>query len=74
LKDEKKQNTKHIANLEAKLAAQAKAQGSEMSKLKENFDIVSKKFEVEKSKHDIAEAKRDRFQKNVDELRESKER
>ena len=47
LEDEKKQNAEHIADLEAKLAAQAGAHGSEMSKSKEKIDEVQKKFEVE---------------------------
>lgn len=43
MEDEKKQNAKCIADLEAKLAAQAEAHGFEMSKLKEKFDEVRKK-------------------------------
>jgi uncharacterized coiled-coil DUF342 family protein len=74
LEDEKKQNAKCIADLEAKLAAQAEAHGFEMSKLKETFDEVRKKIEVKKPKCEIVEAGRGRVQKNIDELRESKER
>jgi hypothetical protein len=44
-----------------------------MLKLKEKFDEVNGNFEVEKLKREIVEAERDRVQKNVDELRESKE-
>lgn len=68
LENEKKQSAKRVADLEAKLTAQAEAHESEMSKLKQNFDEVSKIFEVDKSKREIVKVERDRVQKNVDEL------
>jgi CRISPR/Cas system CSM-associated protein Csm2 small subunit len=63
LEDEKKQNAKRIADLEAKLAAQAEAHGFEMSKLKENFDEVRKKLKLKNqsarlSKLDVVEFRR----------------
>jgi hypothetical protein len=44
-----------------------------MVELREKFDEDNKNFEVEKSKQEIPEAKRDRVQKIIEELRESKE-
>lgn len=60
LEAEKTQSAKHIADLEAKIAAEVEAHKSKMSKLKEKFDEASEIFEVEKSKREIAEAERDR--------------
>lgn len=45
----------------------------EMSTLKEKFDEVSEKFEVEIAKCEMAEVERDRVQKNVNKLQDSKE-
>jgi hypothetical protein len=44
-----------------------------MLKLQGKFNEANENFEVEKAKREIAEAERNWVQKNVDELRESKE-
>jgi hypothetical protein len=44
-----------------------------MLKLQGKFNEANENFEVEKAKREIAEAERNLVQKNVDELRESKE-
>jgi hypothetical protein len=72
LKDEKKFDAKRIADLESMLAAQAELHKSEMLKMKKKLE-VNENFEVKKAKREIAEAERDRVQKNVEELRTSKE-
>jgi hypothetical protein len=73
LEDEKKATAKRIADLESMLTTQAESHKSEMLKLKEKFDEVNENFEIEKLKCEITEAERDMVQKNVDELRKSKE-
>ena len=47
---------------------------AEMSTLKEKLDEVSENFEVKIAKCEMAEVERDRVQKNVDKLQDSKER
>lgn len=64
---------KHIVDLDARIAAQVKAHKAKMTELKEKFDEVGKNFEVEKSKQEIAKVERNRVQKIVEELLESKE-
>jgi hypothetical protein len=56
------------------LTEQVELHRSEVLKSEEKHDEVSENFEVEKAKHEIAEAKRDRVRRNVEELRLSKER
>jgi hypothetical protein len=73
LEDEKEASAKRIIGLEPLLKTQADSHKSEMMKLKEKFDEVNEHFEVEKAKREIAESKRDRVKKNVEELQESKE-
>jgi predicted RNase H-like nuclease (RuvC/YqgF family) len=59
---------------EAKLSAQVEAHKAEVEELKKKLAETSKKFEVAMVKHEISEIERLRVQKNVEELRESKER
>lgn len=44
-----------------------------MVELKQKFDEANENFEVEKTKQEIAKTERDRLQKIVEELHESKE-
>ena len=59
---------------EAKLSAQAEAHKAEVEDLKKKLAETNEKFEVAKAKHKISEIERLRVQKNVEELRDSKER
>jgi predicted RNase H-like nuclease (RuvC/YqgF family) len=59
---------------EAKLATEAKVHKAEVEELKRKVAEATKNFEVEVVKHEICEIDRSRAQKNVDELRASKER
>jgi chromosome segregation ATPase len=59
---------------EAKLATQSEAHKAEIKNLKEKLAEKNKDFEVAKAKQEISEWTSSRFQKNVDELHESKER
>jgi hypothetical protein len=57
-----------------KLATQAEAHKAKVEELKRKVAEATKKFEVEAGKHEICEIERSRAQKNVDELRASKEK
>jgi hypothetical protein len=57
---------------EAKLSAQAEAHKAEVEDLKK-FVEMNEKFEVASAKHEISEIERLRVQKNVEDLRDSKE-
>jgi chromosome segregation ATPase len=59
---------------EAKLTAQSKAHKAEVEDLKKKLAEKNEDFEVSKAKQEISEWTSSRLQKNVDELRESKER
>jgi chromosome segregation ATPase len=59
---------------EANLAAQSEAHRAEVEDLKKKLAEKNEDFEVAKAKHEISEWTSTRLQKNVDELRESKER
>jgi hypothetical protein len=59
---------------EAKLTAQSEAHKAEVENLKKKLAEKNEDFEVEKAKQEISEWTSSRLQKNVDELRESKER
>jgi hypothetical protein len=59
---------------EANLAAQSEAHRAEFENLKKKLAEKNEDFEVAKSKQEISEWTCTRLQKNVDELRESKER
>ena len=63
-----------VKTSEAKFNAQAEAYKAEVEDLKKKLVEISEKFEVTKAKHEITEIERLRVQKNVDELRDSKER
>jgi chromosome segregation ATPase len=58
----------------ANLAAQSEAHKAEIENLKKNLAKKNEDFEVAKAKQEISEWSSARQQKNVDELRESKER
>jgi hypothetical protein len=59
---------------EAKLAAQSEVHRAEIENLKKKLVDKNEDFEVAKAKQIISEWTSARLQKNVDELRESKER
>jgi hypothetical protein len=59
---------------EANLAAQSEAHRAEIENLKKNLAEKNEDFEVAKAKQEISEWTSARLQKNIDELRESKER
>ena len=59
---------------EAKLNAQSEAHKAEIESLKKKLAEKNEDFEVAKAKQEISEWTSSRLQKNVDELRESKER
>jgi hypothetical protein len=68
LEEEKKVDTKRIDDLESVLSAQVELHKSKVLKLEEKLDEVSKNFEVEKEKREIAETERVRVHSNIDEL------
>jgi D-mannonate dehydratase len=59
---------------EANLAAQSEAHRADIENLKKKLAKKNEDFEVAKAKQEISEWTSTRLQKNVDELRESKER
>jgi hypothetical protein len=59
---------------EAKLTTQSEAHNAEVEDLKKKFAKKNEDFEVAKAKQEISEWTSSILQKNVDELRESKER
>jgi hypothetical protein len=59
---------------ETKLSAQAEAHKAEVEDLKKKLVEMNEKFQVANAKHEISEIERLWVQKNVEELRESKER
>jgi hypothetical protein len=59
---------------EAKLNAQSEAHKAEVEGLKKKFAEMNEDLEVAKAKQEISEWTSSRLQKNVEELRESKER
>jgi hypothetical protein len=59
---------------EAKLNTQFEAHKAEVKDLQKKLNEMSKNFEVAKAKQEISEWTSSRLQKNVEELRESKER
>jgi hypothetical protein len=63
-----------LKSSEAKLNAQSEAHRAEVESLKKKLAEMNENFEVEKVKQEISEWTSSRLQKNVDELRESKER
>jgi hypothetical protein len=59
---------------EVKLNAQVEAHKAEVEGLKKKLAEMNENFEVAKAKQEIGEMERSRVQKNVEELRDSKER
>jgi predicted RNase H-like nuclease (RuvC/YqgF family) len=59
---------------EVKLSAQTEAHRAEVEDLKKKLAEMNENFEVAKAKQEISEMERSRVQKNVEELRDSKER
>jgi hypothetical protein len=57
-----------------KLSAQTEAHKAEVEGLKKKLVEMNENFEVAKAKQEISEMERSRVQKNVEELRDSKER
>jgi TPP-dependent indolepyruvate ferredoxin oxidoreductase alpha subunit len=73
LEKEKEVDAKRIADLEYALSAQVELHKSEVLRLEKKLDEVSENFEVEKEKREIVETERNRVQKNIEELHQSKE-
>jgi exonuclease VII large subunit len=73
LEEEKKADSKCIVDLESALSNQVELHKSEVSRLEEKLDEFSENLEVKKEKCEIAKTERNRVQKNVEELRLSKE-
>jgi hypothetical protein len=63
-----------LKSSEAKFNAQSEAHKAEVEGLKKKLAKMNEDFEVVKAKQEISEWTSSRLQKNVDELRESKER
>jgi hypothetical protein len=63
-----------LRSSEAKLDEQVKAHKVKVEDLKKKVAEATKKFEVAMVKHEISEIEKSRAQKNVEELRASKER
>jgi chromosome segregation ATPase len=59
--------------LEYVLFAQVELHKPEVLRLEKKLDEVNENFEVEKAKREISEIERNRVQKNIEELRQSKE-
>jgi hypothetical protein len=73
LEKEKEAGAKRIADLEYALSAQVELHKSEVLKLQKKLDEVNENFEVEKEKREISDIEQVRVQRNIDELRQSKE-
>jgi hypothetical protein len=63
-----------LKTCEAKLDAQAEAHKAEVEDLKKKLAEINENFEVAKAKQEISEMERVRVQKNIEELRDSKEK
>jgi phenylalanyl-tRNA synthetase alpha subunit len=63
-----------LKSSEAKLSAQAEAHKAEVQELEKKVDEATENFNVELTKHEICEIERSRAQRNVDELRATKEK
>ena len=63
-----------LKSSEAKLNAQSEAHKAELKDLRKKLAEMNEDFEVAKAKQEISEWTSSRLQKNVEELRESKER
>jgi hypothetical protein len=63
-----------LKSSEAKLTAQIEAHRVEVEDLKKKIAETNENFEVAMAKHEISEIEKSRAQKNVEELRDSKER
>jgi hypothetical protein len=73
LEREKQANAKRIVDMEYALSTQVELHKSEVLRLKKKFDEVNENFEVEKEKREMSETKRNRVQKNIEELCQAKE-
>jgi septation ring formation regulator EzrA len=63
-----------LKTCKAKLSAQDEAHKAEVKDLKKKLAEMNENFEVVKAKQEISEMETSRVQKNVEELRDSKER
>ena len=70
----KEADAKRIDDLEYALSAQVELHKSEVARLEKKLGEVTENFNVEQAKHEIFDTERSRVQKNVEELRDSKER
>jgi predicted RNase H-like nuclease (RuvC/YqgF family) len=63
-----------LKSSEAKLSAQVEAHKAEVQELEKKVAEATENFNVELMKHEICEIKRSRAQRNVDEVRATKEK
>jgi hypothetical protein len=63
-----------LKTCEARLGAHDEAHRAEVEDLKKKLVEMNENFEVAKAKQEISETERSRVQKNVEELRDSKEK
>jgi hypothetical protein len=73
LEEEKKANTKRIADLEYALSAQDELRKSEVIRLEKKLDEVTENFNVEQAKREISYMEQSRVQTNVEELHQANE-
>lgn len=73
LENDNAQSVKHIVELEAQIQVQVEAHKAEMAKLKRKIKKLMRMLNQKKVKREIAEAEKNIVEKNVEELRESKE-
>jgi alanine racemase len=66
-------DAKRIADLEYALSIQVGLHRSEVQGLEKKLDEITEDFNVEQTKHEISDTERLRVQKNVEELRQTKE-
>jgi hypothetical protein len=72
--DEKQQkDAKRIADLEYVISVQVGLHRSEVQGLEKKLDEVTENFNVEQTKHEISDTERLRVQKNIEDLRRSKQ-
>jgi alanine racemase len=69
----KEEDAKRIADLEYALSIQVGLHRSEVEGLEKKLDEVTENYNVEQAKREISDTERLRVQKNVEELRQTKE-
>jgi succinylglutamate desuccinylase len=71
--NKQEKDVKRVTNLEYAVSIQVELHRSKVQGLENKLSEVTKKFNVEQTKHKIFDTERLRVQKNVEELREAKE-